>query len=487
MKLTRMANTPWNSHGSRMPVAKPPPAPPNGSGRGRRFGRRLLGQPVALATLFICVCLVLGASFAGDGGSDKPAAPAMAPVAKTDWSFDCQHLEDKAQDYCNGWYERMDGAPSILTNPAGWTKYQLNVAAQEVFTWWITAPDPVIGTYPGSQETVDWTKGHYGIVVWVLIITTGGFTLMIIGLSGDPQAGKNQLRAFFVVIISGGLAVPMVNALVRMSSAFSDYILVEGLPGNPNERNSQRRLNDAIRIYVANFKDDKFLLAVLFFCLVIIGCLALFVEMYFRLIAVILLVSMLPVSAAMSGTAAGRDAFRKIVFTWLIPLCLLDSIISTCMVIPLRLLDANNAQEGIQSGFLAAIIIGATAFVMPAFIRLMVPVAQAVSGGAGLASQLTNGAGPLGARVVGTAFHAATAAGAGPAGAVRGRERVRRPSGSGGRGPSRRDRRETRRSNREDRRGRREDRLGRREDRLQRRQQRRNNQNSGASGSGGTP
>ncbi|UGQ09676.1 hypothetical protein LO772_22500 [Yinghuangia sp. ASG 101] len=368
------------------------------------------------------------------------SVPAMAPADGEIWKGtgydECDHLQGQnlgnwnpfadhnytsADDYCVQWYdEDGDGPPSLLTKPDKWVLWYLNQAAQDTFGWWITAPDPIIGdddlpadeTPEAQRENAQanerpFTFGRDRFMILVVAFSAAGvvFSLILVAKSGDPTAAKRSARGPAYAVLALALTVPLINANVRASDAFSKWIITTGLTDGDNENdaplNPAVTLERSIRTFLSTFDDENFVLKVLFLSVLIIATLILYLESIFRLFIVVAAAATLPVMASLSGTNYGKEFFRRTVAV-VVPLCWLDTVQAIGMVFPLQILDAHrdNGTSSTQTAFICLFGIIMVCFMPGALIRITMPIASEVANSGAMNRRLADAVPATGARVV---------------------------------------------------------------------------------------
>lgn len=418
---------------------------------------RRVARPVATACAVVCASLAMVGLIGGDQAqAQTPAqaraqqstahAPALAPadggnlfdgtghdqcdhlqgqVAKLEGSWDptfrnSDYNYTNADDYCAQWYdEDGDGPPSILTKPDKWVLWYLNQAAQDTFGWWITAPDPIIGDddLPADETSEEqrtnaqanerpFTFGRDRFMILVVAFSAVGviISLILVARSGDPAAAKRSARGPAYAILALGLTVPLINANVRASDAFSKWIITTGLTDGDSDQeplNPAVTLQRSIRTFLSTFDDENFVLKFLFLSVLIIATLILYLESIFRLFIVVAASATLPVMASLSGTNYGKEFFRRTVAI-VIPLCWLDTVQAIGMVFPLQILDAHrdNGTSSTQTAFICLFGIIMVCFMPGALIRITMPIASEVASSGAMNRRLADAIPATGARVV---------------------------------------------------------------------------------------
>lgn len=440
--------------------------PWNAAPRAKRDQVRRTVRPTALAGALMCVALVLVGLLGGDDAKPQRGesyALAMAPALDvpdpgdisddldgfgngwidasneacnelTDQDRYDDHLQSKADNYCSQWYDEAgDGPPNLLTQPDKWVLWHMNKAAEETFGWWISAPDPIIGsdalpasaTAGGDEESdaavanadansrpVEFGQG--ALMIIVITFAAGGIiiSLVLVARSGDPQPARRAARGPIYAVVTLALVVPFINANVKASDAFARWIITSGLSpvdgSNGDPLTPALSLQVTIRAFLTTFDDENFILKFVFLGSLIIATLVLYLECIFRLFIVVAAAATMPVMASLSGTNHGKEFLKRTVAI-VIPLCWLDSIQALGMVFPLQILDAHrdSGSSSTQSAFICLFGIIMVCFMPGALIRITMPIASEVANSGAMNRRLADAIPANGARVVAGAVTAA--------------------------------------------------------------------------------
>lgn len=203
------------------------------------------------------------------------------------------------------------------------------------------------------------------------------------------QPGFDLVHGLLVLVLVTGAGVPVVGLLTSGADAWAQSML-DGIGGGDFGRNLLLLVSPSgplAPVLVIFFGTTALL-----FSVVQIALLA------FRAATLVLMAGLLPVSASLTMTAAGRQQFRRVV-AWLIALAAYKPFAALIYVTAFQLAGT----PGIAStGGIATVLIGLTMMLMallalPALLRLLVPAINAINATPG-----TGGGGPLpqGARVV---------------------------------------------------------------------------------------
>jgi type IV secretion system protein TrbL len=265
-----------------------------------------------------------------------------------------------------------------------------------LMTFWSSTGVPDLTSPTGVAEWLQSRLSYVTSAVAVAAVLVGAAKL---ALTRRSEPGYDLGKALARTAISAAVAVPMVNALAGASDAFSTWILsradVTGLGVSLDLLGPGLTLIGALLIILSSL----FQMAI----------------MVVRGAVVAILVGLVPLSAAGSNTATGRQWFSKIC-AWLLAFLLFKPAAAVVYAAGMQLESSTDSAQAELSGVFVLLL---AVFTLPALLRLLVPATAALGSASG--GQMTISAGTAlatGAVAIGTVGASAGAAAAGASGAT---------------------------------------------------------------------
>lgn len=318
------------------------------------------------------------------------------------------------------------GTIEFLSDPPGWILKHLTVAAMEVSSWWITAPEPVIGVFPNSSETVHSMSGKLGVVTFMIMIGsffTAGIKL-VRGRRGEPAA--RLLQSLVALVVVSITAITLTNALVQASDIFSNWFMVKSLAGE----NPEATIDDAYLKLGNEINQMNFFLGVAVDIILLFSGLSLYGYMLLRVPIIVGIVIISPSVAAATATELGQMWGRKTTALW-VGVIGMEPATAVCTPLALELsVTSPNSGDSAAHPFAGAFLILVTVAAGPSIVMVLFPMAAAGGSTGGNMSLIAAGT-AAGAKVV---AGGAKVAGGAVAGGTRAVWRRGRSSPAGGQG-----------------------------------------------------
>lgn len=301
-------------------------------------------------------------------------------------------------------------------------------------TFWVKVGTPSVGDTGGNpSSTISWMWAHlrwYTLALLVFSVLLGAGRMAV---ARRAEPGTDTLRSIAGYCLVSTLGVAVVAAGIEASDLFSSWIITAST-GSDFTTSIGNLLNFGAATGTAPI---GLVLLIILGLLAVLASIIQIVLMVMRSAMLILLVCVLPLSAAATNTEMGKQWFRK-VLAWTIAFLLYKPVASIIYAQAFRLMSSTATGGG-----LVGIILGITMMIMallglPALMRFLVPAVAATAGGAG-AGAMAAGAIATGAMLVAGGGMAAAkgagggAAAAGPSGATTGTGGAP-PAGGGGGG-----------------------------------------------------
>ncbi len=308
----------------------------------------------------------------------------------------------------------------FLEEPLEWIRYELSALVNTSIHWWTEVDDPLRQrTRPGVCEEPDglltqvlcppinqfWdARGDvpYEDPIYTSIL---GSTLFLAGvvavisllfvagrmaLQRDARPARELVRAMLILVVVTGAGLVFTKLLIQASDAFGDYFIVNSLqPGSDADSGGGGPcdiLDYHIEEIPTEFKDMNFFLFLICAALFLVGAFVLYLIMIARILVVTLVAALLPLSAASTATAAGKEWFGKQI-SLLFAFILMKPCAVIIFVTSLRFADrVNGSSYGAQLTSAAFLAMGTV--LLPTLTRLVFPFTSAAAQGEGAAKAL---------------------------------------------------------------------------------------------------
>ncbi|NUU26458.1 MAG: hypothetical protein HOV68_33880 [Streptomycetaceae bacterium] len=296
----------------------------------------------------------------------------------------------------------------FLEEPIKWTETHLAEAVGQVITWWILAPEPVIednkDTGINAKQNVDFLIRHTNAITLTIVIISIIIAAIRMALSRKVEHAREVVKSVVVLVLISGLSVLVINYLVKVSSAYSTWILVRGLDpnakGDPTREQGQRAATNAVEAFTGGLTGMNFFLFLLLALCLMAGGIVQWVYMIARIPVVTILAGTLPLAAAATNTAVGKSWMTKHL-TYLAAFILVKPAAVTVFVAAARMwAPTGGGPLSAEAQFRGAVILLLMSLLLPALIRIIFPIATPATGGQGAATAMVGGVLAGGARLV---------------------------------------------------------------------------------------
>jgi len=240
-----------------------------------------------------------------------------------------------------------------------------------LFTFWMSFPDPDV-TAGNSQ--ISFLDTHLS---WIVNAVAAGATLTaaILVIATRSTTHARTLGAVLLRVVAAGVFVgPLISGLLAAGDAYGRWIIDDAVGDNFASKLYQ--LGDPTGMTVNNSGSA---LMLLFALAGSIGSLVMIATLVFRTIVVTVLVGLLPLTAAASMSATGRQAWAKHT-AWLLAFVLVKPAGATLLAVAFHWVqDGTTPQDGLLGG-VCLLMMG---LLLPVMLRLLVPATSAVAGRSG--------------------------------------------------------------------------------------------------------
>jgi len=276
----------------------------------------------------------------------------------------------------------LPGAGAICNAPgaviaAGWEATVTSLVkgvsnlVKLLFTFWMYFPDPDVSS---GNSQISFLDTHLS---WIVNAVAAGATLAaaILVILTRSTTHARTLGAVLLRVVAAGVFVgPLISGLLAAGDAYGRWIINDAVGSDFASKLYQ--LGDPTGMTVNNSGST---LMLLFALAGSIGSLVMIATLIFRSIVVTVLVGLLPLTAAASMSATGRQAWAKHT-AWLLAFVLVKPAGATLLAVAFHWVqDGTTPQDGLLGG-VCLLMMG---LLLPVMLRLLVPATSAVAGRSG--------------------------------------------------------------------------------------------------------
>ena len=244
-------------------------------------------------------------------------------------------------------------------------------ATRLLFTFWTRVPGPDVAQPGGPVEFIRSSTSWYAGALAV-----GAFLVAAarLALTRRGQQAALLAQAMVRLLAVTFLGVPVVSALLAAGDAYSDWVLTPAAGGDFGAR-----LTGLAGVSNLAGQGLGSALVLLFALLALVSSLGQMLLVFVRAGVVTVLLGLLPLTAAVSGTDAGRQ-WNERSSAWLLAFVLYKPAAATVYAAAFVSIGESDSTVGIVSGVFLLALAGLT---LPALLRLVVPATAAVAAGGG--------------------------------------------------------------------------------------------------------
>jgi type IV secretion system protein TrbL len=240
-----------------------------------------------------------------------------------------------------------------------------------LFTFWMSFPDPDVSS---GNSQIAFLDTHLS---WIVNAVAAGATLTaaILVILTRSTTHARTLGAVLLRVVAAGVFVgPLISGLLAAGDAYGRWIIDDAVGADFASKLYQ--LGDPTGMTVNNSGST---LMLLFALAGSTGSLVMIATLIFRTIVVTVLVGLLPLTAAASMSATGRQAWAKHT-AWLLAFVLVKPAGATLLAVAFHWVqDGTTPQDGLLGG-VCLLMMG---LLLPVMLRLLVPATSAVAGRSG--------------------------------------------------------------------------------------------------------
>ncbi|MFR9769370.1 hypothetical protein [Nocardia sp. SC052] len=281
-----------------------------------------------------------------------------------------------------------DAAGSALDNVVDAMLDSFAKGLRLVMNWWTTTPSPQLtgaGGEPGAALSAirDYSGG-----LQVLLLTTGiMFAAARLALAKRGGVAGEAQESFLMLaraVFSSMAFAAMITAGTRAGDAFAVWVLFDASRGD----------FDGVVDRLTAFDTETWSslgtgMLLLIGLLGAISALIQLVMLVVRQALLILVVAVIPLAAAASGTGPGSQAYKKLL-SWSLAFVLFKPVGALVYAIAFTVIG-HEEQHDPQLVLLGLILLVMSVIVLPALIRLVAPAVATLGGGGGTAAVLAGG------------------------------------------------------------------------------------------------
>lgn len=259
-------------------------------------------------------------------------------------------------------------------------------------TFWVGVETPDLKG-PSSEAVFVQSHLHVFVIAAVMISVIAAGIQLATGRSGRPVRDLVASLLTYMTVAVAGIAI--VNYMIQAADAFSQWILDEATGGEPGQF--------AFSLFQGGLVAGQYtgtLGPILIIILGLFGILANVVQigmMMLRSAFLVILVGILPISAACTNTTWGRSWFTKNV-TWLVAFLLYKPAASIVYAVAIKLTSRSGfadqwSNDDITTFIMGILLLVSAVLVLPALVGFVVPASAAMSqGGPGVGDTAVMGA-----------------------------------------------------------------------------------------------
>lgn len=296
-----------------------------------------------------------------------------------------------------------------------------------MMSYWMHIPIPAIGDTGSAVDRLRQATLYLTILTAVVSIFFVVMKAVFAHHQAASEESMNAATGLVRIIIASSVAIPTVILLSKGGDEYSQWLVDQAANGDVGKAVLKLMAFDTVATGSPGFT----------FGLALIALFTSLVQAFLIVIRdalLILLVGTLPLAAAASITAAGRQTWNKMI-AWLIAFLLFKPVAAMCYAGALwSVTNAHNEIDAIAGIFLVILAV----LVLPALMRLITPSVAKVGGGGGggvLAGAVGGGV-ATGARAMSGASRSAASAGGGGGGGGGGKARFLGEQGASGSRPT---------------------------------------------------
>lgn len=272
------------------------------------------------------------------------------------------------------------------------------------------------GTSSTASPTVAFIRSAtfwWTMLLAVLGVIVGGIRVV---MDQRGQALRDTAQSLLTLIVVSLLSVAGVGIVVTALDTFAVNVLNAALACDVNKDTACFGSGLMVLLGPITAGGVGLALVIILGIFAVLFALGQVVMMLVRSVMLVLLVGMLPVTAAATNTEMGKQAFKKAI-GWLVAFALYKPLAALVFATAFKLIGSIGQQDGLLSAISGVVLLLFSMVALPALLRFMAPVTAAVAaGGGGGALMAAAIALPTGAQMIGQMRGGSAPSGAGPGG-----------------------------------------------------------------------
>ncbi|WP_406299970.1 hypothetical protein OG948_32880 [Embleya sp. NBC_00888] len=307
------------------------------------------------------------------------------PDENFSWHSACT-LTDKEWEWAvRKWATDKTNNPyGFLGQPIEWIRFEMSQLATEVLSWWLKVDPPFTGGQDrGASGITGMLRSHTIFITTVVAVLSLLWVAGKMALSRNPMAVGSMVKAMFTLVVVTTSSIAFFGLLLTAGHTFTQWFLIRGLSGRSDTAINEAEVCNSIQKYLevtpmgSTDRPINFALFLLSAILLIIAGVMLYLYMLARLVGLTLLLGIMPVFAAGSGTETGKAALKKC-FSFAIGFALLEPT-AAFVIVPVFRMWANPEDGSTAEGLASVIILAAGTLSLPATMRMVNPLVGLVA------------------------------------------------------------------------------------------------------------
>ncbi|MFI6982220.1 hypothetical protein ACIBSV_26955 [Embleya sp. NPDC050154] len=307
------------------------------------------------------------------------------PDENFSWHSACTLTDEEWQWAVKKWATDKTNNPyGFLGQPIEWIRFEMSQLATEVLSWWLKVDPPFTGGQDrGASGITGMLRSHTIFITTVVAVLSLLWVAGKMALSRNPMAVGSMVKAMFTLVVVTTSSIAFFGLLLTAGHTFTQWFLIRGLSGRSGTAINEAEVCNSIQKYLevtpmgSTDRPINFALFLLSAILLIIAGVMLYLYMLARLVGLTLLLGIMPVFAAGSGTETGKAALKKC-FSFAIGFALLEPT-AAFVIVPVFRMWANPEDGSTAEGLASVIILAAGTLSLPATMRMVNPLVGLVA------------------------------------------------------------------------------------------------------------
>ncbi|WP_439678998.1 hypothetical protein [Embleya sp. MST-111070] len=307
------------------------------------------------------------------------------PDESFNWHSACTLKDSEWEWAVKKWASDKTNNPySFLGQPIEWARFELSQLATEVLSWWLKVDAPFTGGKDRNASGItDMLRSHTIFITTIVAVLSLLWVAGKMALSRNPMAVGAMAKAMFTLVVVTTSSIAFFGLLLKAGHTFTQWFMIRGLSGKGDTAINQTEVCNAVQKYLevapmgSTEHPINFVLFLISAVLLIVTGVMLYLYMLARLIGMTLLLGVMPIFAAGSGTQTGKAALLKC-FSFAVGFALLEPT-AAFVIVPVFRMWADPADGSTAEGLASVILLGAGTLSLPATMRMVNPLVGLVA------------------------------------------------------------------------------------------------------------